>query len=214
MSTERLHPKITISKDIINGTAPYSVDVDEQGIESFLSSRGAQSTDFPNLRIRVTSKDLEEAANTVYEDKTDVKIEVSAGYAWKQYQKTMKAASDISDGKKSSNKPFRQFLYTKRLPKYLQTAPKERGLKTARRLLKNGVSRELNGSLIHELVHAGDIFTGKHKFWYGNLGVAFSNLLDFARYRVDVSEREAARFEKEKRNDLGLRNILTFSPKQ
>lgn len=214
MSAEKLHPKITVSKDIRNGDTPYEISIDEQRVETFLLSRGAQPTDLPNLRVKITSKDFEEAANTIYEDKTDITVKVSAGYAHEQYQEAIKAATEIADGKKSSNKPFQQFLYTRRLPRYLQVAPRERGLKTAERLLSNGVSRELNGSFLHELVHVGDIFTGRHRFWYGSVGNAISNILDFARYVIDPSERDATRFEKRERNNPELRDILTISPKK
>ena len=90
MSVERLSPRIVISRDIRKGSTPYYISVHEQEIDSFLSSRGVPAAEFPNLKIRISSEDLGEAANTVYEDKTDVTVAVSTGYAWKQYQEALK----------------------------------------------------------------------------------------------------------------------------
>ncbi len=214
MSQEHLGPRIKVSNKISDGQTPYAVGINRDAIGGFLMSQGVQERDLPNVQVIIPSKDLDEASNTEYNDRNDIDISVSAAYAWEMYEKSMRAADNIANGGEVINKPFEDILYTKRLPKYLQSAPKDRALKTAQKLLANGVTREFNGSLMHELVHAVDILTGRHKFWYSDFGVKISNIFDFARNVIDASERGATKFERKNRNNPSHRDMLSIAPRK
>lgn len=214
MSQEHLGPRIKVSNKISDGQTPYAVGINRDVIGGFLMSQGVQERDLPNVQVIITPKDLDEASNTEYNDRYDIDVSVSAAHAWEKYEKSMRVAENITNGGQATNKPFEKILYTKRLPRYLQVAPKERALKTAQKLLANGVSREFNGSLLHELIHAADILTDRHKFWYSDFGVKISNIFDFARNFIDASERGATRFERKNRNNPHVRGMLSIGPRE
>jgi len=84
------------------------------------------------------------------------KITLPTAWAWQKYQKNLKTARKIIQRKEEPNDQFRDLLYTRRLPKYLQTAPHKRGLEFATKLLFNAMQRKLNSEFLHEAKHALD----------------------------------------------------------
>ena len=66
-------------------------------------------------------------------------------------------AIEIVEGRRKPKKnQFNQFLYTRKLPEYLASAPSGRALAFSHKLLDNALAREINGSLLHEEKHAAD----------------------------------------------------------
>ncbi|MEK7186333.1 MAG: hypothetical protein AAB675_03135 [Patescibacteria group bacterium] len=211
--TERAKLRVTYGKRIRHQDTPYSISVDSEGIVGLLTNESVSKEDISRLKIRINSNLQEDAGGIEYDDPNNIEISVDAEEPWSQFDGALTEARDIQRGKKVKPRSIQKLLYTKKLPAYLKAAPKERGYKTASKLISNGASRELNGTLIHELRHAVHLFTGKYRFWYSNLGASIVDFLDFARYVIDPSEREASKFEREKRNDPELRDLIRIYPK-
>ncbi|MBI2599125.1 hypothetical protein HYW40_02825 [Candidatus Curtissbacteria bacterium] len=86
-------------------------------------------------------------------------MRIHAGRLWDDYLSVLRIAECIADDERSDilgRKLVNWDLYTKRLPDYLKSAPKDRKLEFSRKILLNATNRKLNGVFQHEGKHAAD----------------------------------------------------------
>lgn len=182
-----VYPVITYRDEV---EAPYIVAIKTAAYSDLLHQMGMQNDEIRALKLEVSRKDSDGAHYSP--SKRAIFIQTDKIYS--DYQNYLKVAEDIAPdvkqprrirvGKKIlyESNPFKHILYTKKLVNYLQTAPPERGLAFAEKIILNGVNRELNGDLLHETRHALDKPKGGNRLMQGLalLGLAGGGWISFS----------------------------------
>lgn len=164
-----------------NSDAPYFVSIIPLEYDHFLRQNGMPEDQIQALKVYTRRKrlpGLAGLADAVYEPNRRAVV-LCTDHIYSSYQGYLKAAEEIAQGQRQpfrvkiggkvfyEKNPFGDILYTKRLVNYLQAAPSERGMAFARKVILNGVSRELNANFLHETRHAIDNIDGVNKFMQG-----------------------------------------------
>jgi hypothetical protein len=148
---EKSLPKVVFG---LGEEAPYRVSFDVEKYADFLEEFGLTEE-----KIRTHKLNLRRT-NELYGDLNGFcNLETGETYLycdnfWENFQKNKSRVEEIiKKRKKPRRNPFKDILYTRRLPKYLVTVEEERSLPFTRGLLLNGLNRNTNSCLLHEAKH-------------------------------------------------------------
>lgn len=162
-------PKINYEESLMAPKAPYSVEIDPQAAAAFLRWLGLPEEKIGQTQIRVRGKPfpvVEEIFAKVigtYRLGTG-RIDLFTDWAWEEYQRYLKLAEAIAKGNKKTKSGQFELLYTEKLSNYLTLTqvPLERKMQFAERLVRGGITRDLNRIIHHEGKHELD-FKSKRK---------------------------------------------------
>lgn len=213
---KEIFPQVIYKADVLDAKVPYTINVNKNKLRQLLETVNVHEEAISRLTIVIGKNSKNETASFNYSGKTKIaKINIYGDDAWEEYEEASKSAKEIVEKKIKKTDRFENFLFTSKLPTYLSFAPKERGIAFADKLFRNGLNREINASLFHEIKHLTDTMQGKYRFWFkfGKIIDAITGVLIFLE-KFDKAEKSAISFENQLKNDPKWRNILTIQPKK
>jgi hypothetical protein len=167
---------LALETRVVNNVVPkksgFRASFDRSKFGKLLTDQGYSAREVP-LTVEIAGQPPSGTFDRAFEiqgafDNNDNKITVYAHKFWEKYEELQRRAHDIAHYGETGNEwelfalnlgganLFRGYLPSERLVTYLKTAPKERALAFADKILLKALNRNFNSTLLHETKHALD----------------------------------------------------------
>jgi len=196
---------VTVGAKLVDKNNPYTVQTDAKRFTQLLLDMGMSPNNIDKYSLNITGQgikiNVDGGVAYGYFAQRKKQINVYTSQRWYEYTRTLECAEELSqknslkESTDITNDDFSDLLTTKKLPMYLKSAPPERALPFAKKLISSALQHHLDNTLIHECVHA----------------VVHTNRLDSIKYRISSIVTHLKHSPLQILSGLGLSALLSVS---
>ena len=220
-------PIIKYDASLQKEDVPYTVNVDAEKCGILLHELG-----MPDRKIRKTKIVLGRRSEYLNRNRgeysiTTGRIDIYCDGIWELFQRHLKQTEQIATGERKDEPKF-SLLYTKKLVRYLKTAPPERSMRFTSKLIGQAVNRNLGHVLLHESQHAAEfrkigrmVLNLAFRFFVSPIQRNTLMLSGVPSYKADKIAHDSIPYEKRaeqfaiaNRENPRWHNLITITPKQ